>query len=154
MLTRFLAYAVVAALAVSGCSPAPPAGPAAEPAHHHHSAVVASGQPQGPLVVQADDRFEPALGVLIPTFEDAFPGTDVQVSYGTGAAAVTAAVTGTADVALVERADAAHTDLRVVDVPQRFALAFAPAGRNPVTADAFRELLCSALAQRVLAGAA
>ncbi|WIN00331.1 substrate-binding domain-containing protein [Actinoplanes oblitus] len=225
---RFRLVAATAALAVAGCSPAPPA-PAAEPAHHHHDTVAASGQPAGHLVVRADDQLKPVLGVLTDQFEEAFPGTDVAVEYGTGKAAadvlvtddpgavdeatvvarnplviatartattvntaadlrrpgvrvavggdaaglvpatvrtdgpgaVAAVVTGAADVAVVHRTDvvAAGADLRVVDFREgiehadQYVVVLTKPGGNPVTADAFRELMRSALAQRVFSDA-
>ncbi|GIF15766.1 molybdate ABC transporter substrate-binding protein [Actinoplanes teichomyceticus] len=78
-----------------------------------------------------------------------------------GRGAVAAVVTGAADVALVHRTDvvAAGADLRVVDFREglehadRYVLTVAAHSRNPVTADAFRALMTSALATRVFSDA-
>ncbi|GAA4607885.1 hypothetical protein GCM10023107_83770 [Actinoplanes octamycinicus] len=78
-----------------------------------------------------------------------------------GPGAVAAVVTGAADVAVVHRTDvvAAKADLRVVDFregiqhAQQFTLVLTPSGGNRVTAEAFRELMRSALAQRVFSDA-
>lgn len=87
--------AVVAALALAGCSsPAPPSAPAAAPAppaasaghehHHEAAAAAASGAPGGILVVHAAEDLRATLTQLVPKFEEAFPGLRVAAAYGTG----------------------------------------------------------------------
>jgi molybdate transport system substrate-binding protein len=78
-----------------------------------------------------------------------------------GPATVAAVVSGGADAALVHRTDvvAARADLRVVDFADgvaradQYAVVLPRHGRNPTAADAFRSLMCSALAQRMLSDA-
>ena len=92
---RCLTFAVVALLGLSACSgEKTPETPAAAPSsaatgHEHHqthsSGAAPSGAPGGTLVVHVADALRPTISVLVPKFEEAFPGIKVAIEWGAGA---------------------------------------------------------------------
>jgi molybdate transport system substrate-binding protein len=117
MVRRF-AVAAALALCLSACSgPSPGAAPAAAPAsassstghgHHHGAGPPSPGAPNGTVVVHAADELRPTLTLLVPRFEEAFPGIGVAVEYGPGAGHASHIIAG-ASVDVFVSADAAAT---------------------------------------------
>jgi molybdate transport system substrate-binding protein len=96
LLRRSAALIVTAALAAGGCSEpppvtAPPSAPASSADHHHGdepaagASVARSGAPNGRVVVHAADSLTPTFTALAARFEEAYPGTQVVLDFGTSA---------------------------------------------------------------------
>src|SRR5690349_9325507 len=85
--------AVAVVLGAGACSDEPPSPPPAAAGasghlgHHSHHPVgpAPSGAPGGTILVHAADELRGTLDVLVPKFEEAFPGAEVVVEWGAGA---------------------------------------------------------------------
>lgn len=89
------------------------AGPAAAEAsaghdHHHGAGPVPSGGPGGTVVVHAADELRATLTLLVPKFEEAFPGVHVALEWGAGTEHAGHVIAG-APVDVFVSADAAAT---------------------------------------------
>ncbi|MFB9356513.1 molybdate ABC transporter substrate-binding protein [Actinoplanes nipponensis] len=91
------------------------ASPAAAAHRHQHDAGRAgpadparSAEPEGALVVHADEQVRTAFGILVEKFEAAYPGTDVLVEFGPSARHAQHIVAGAAVDVLIS-GDAAAT---------------------------------------------
>jgi molybdate transport system substrate-binding protein len=92
---RLIALVVTAGIGVSACSgPSPaivpvPAAASTAAGHEHHrnhaAGPVPSGVPGGTVAVHAADELRDTLTLLVPKFEEGFPGIRVAVEYGPGA---------------------------------------------------------------------
>jgi molybdate transport system substrate-binding protein len=80
---------LVAAALAAGCSAsgaAHVAAPASAAPTHHHADAPVGGPVAGKVVVVADDSLRAAFTVLAGKFEEAYPGTSVDLQFGASAA--------------------------------------------------------------------
>jgi molybdate transport system substrate-binding protein len=92
---RLIAVLIAVAFGLSACSgPSPailpvPAGTSTAAGHEHHqyhaAGPVPSGAPGGTVVVHAAEELRDTLTLLVPRFEEGFPGIRATVEYGPGA---------------------------------------------------------------------